>query len=372
MTQEFEDLYDPESYSSKSRFLELELCKIRRQLDSIKGNEYSDRVLDEYQRCLFLLFNNMEAKILASIESNEPLGYYLAEFSFITSSIQFLEDSVFNILPYETVYCLRKALRDWVEEDLIIVTSLNKTDNYAFNPKLSYRMDDFFTTVKSDFGVEFTSRLLQISLPKQDVTDYFFSVVLYHELAHFIDYEKEITEGIMEMKFPELEGRERQKKLNHYREHFADLFSAQYIHQAFIYYLDLRAANDGENFTHPATYDRIEVVNAFLEEEDNEISGHIQVAVENVTKQKLSIRHELIEEKYQDFYDYLPPVIENDAQLHGLFIAGWDIWLNHKEKFPEKNPTKIYAYLNNLIEKSISNYMVTSKWNANVSEQDGN
>lgn len=86
----------------------------------------------------------------------------------------------------------------------------------------------------------------------------------------------------------------------------------------------------------------------------------------------MQVRFEKIENKYKDFYDYIPPIIETDAQLHGLFIAGWDIWLNHKDNFSEEKHSKIYAYLNNLIEKSISNYMITSKWNNNVSKSNGN
>ena len=45
-----------------------------------------------------------------------------------------------------------------------------------------------------------------------------------------------------------------------------------------------------------------------------------------------------------------------------MFVAGWDIWINHRDRFQEADQFKVYLYLNNLIEKSISNYMITQSW----------
>jgi predicted DNA-binding protein len=124
--------------------------------------------------------------------------------------------------------------------------------------------------------------------------------------------------------------------------------------------LEQRAENDGESETHPATSIRIEVIEAFIDSEKNETVDLINEAIQEITSKELKIRFSKPDS--EDFFNYLPPVISRESELHGLFIVGWEIWLNNLDRFNEKDSRKKYLYLNNLIEKSISNFMIQKRW----------
>ena len=117
---------------------------------------------------------------------------------------------------------------------------------------------------------------------------------------------------------------------------------------------------DSSSETHPSTTDRLKVVEDFLSGRENIIIDDFQKVLNSVLNKQFEIRFEI--PKQEDFFNYIPPIIENDKQLHGLFVAGWDIWIHHRDRFEEKNQFNIYLYLNNLIEKSISNYMIKQSW----------
>ena len=348
----------------KFKLLELELCKVCNQLDSLKGNDYSNPSLETYQENLFQLFDKISFEIHNKknelLTLSAELDLLTRCLAFISLSVQFLEDSVFNYIPFETVFCLEKALKDWVDDELTIVTSLKK-DSFGFDPSLSIDKSAIFQIISARFEINFSKKLIQIAIPKHDISDYFFSVVLYHELAHFIDMKYKISESILLVEYPDIEEEDEEKKLNHIREHFADLFCAQYIDDCFLKYLLHVAEYDGESYTHPSTGDRIDVVEDFISETPNDIVTQIIKATKEISNKEIKKRYSKLK-SYDDFYNYIPPIIESDAQLHGLFIAGWDIWFNHREKIAEKNIIKSFKYLNNLIEKSISNYMVTTQW----------
>lgn len=343
---------------------ELELCKVHNQLKALEGNEYSNKYLDSYQQNIFKLFQKISTPF--DVTDLSELTFRGDCLSIISQSFQFLEDSVLNVIPYETVFCLDKILKEWEVDDYILVTSF-KRNKYSFDPSLSLDTSTTFTGIKYTFtDIKFQRKLIQISIPKHDVNDYFFSIVLYHELAHYIDLKFKITESLMNEEYSDLEGIEKEKQENHLREHFADIFASQYIGDAFPNYLESKALEDGESLTHPSTSRRIELIHNFIDEEKSDLFDSLNKATKLTTGKELKIRYEPIS-KIEDFYNFIPPVIENDKQLHGLFVAGWEIWMGEddndkKVKFNEENSNKIYKYINNLIEKAISNYMVKSIW----------
>jgi len=358
------------------KLLELDLCKVNSQILTLEGNEYSNQSLDKYQKNLFKLFEKVSSELTKF--KNEPLPS--SEFDFlknclylISLSVQFLEDSVLNTIPYETVYCLEKALKEWTEDDFTFVTSLQR-NQYAFDPSLSIDPSSTFQVIKYRFAIQFEKKLIQICIPKHEVNDYFFSIVLYHELAHYIDLKFKITESLLleeEEEEEEEDYQGREQKENHLREYFADVFSSQYISDKFLNYLEYNAIQDGESITHPSTSDRMELIEDFVSGDnmDNKLLNDLKKATKDITGKELKIRHENINGE-TDFFDFIPPIIENDKQLHGLLIKGWDIWINERDKYDETNLFKIYTYINNLIEKSISNYMVQNAWDKQKSESD--
>ncbi len=340
--------------------LELNLCKVHNQLQTLVGNEYSNLSLDHYQHNLFQLFHHTEQSIraLATGQRREDADLLADTLSFISLSIQFLEDSTLNQIPFETLFCLEKALKDWVEGEYTFVTSLNK-EEYYFDPSLSLE-DSLFELIERHFAIHFTNRLIQISVPRHEVNDYFFNVVLYHELGHFIDLKHSISESFIYQEYPNLTIEESIKKSNHYREYFADLFAAQYVDRNVCRSLSYEVPLDSSSDTHPSTTERLQVVDDFLNGRSNPIIDDFQQVLKKILGKQFEIRFEMPNQ--EDFYAYVPPIITSDRQLHGLFVAGWDTWFNHRERFQESDHFKIYLYLNNLIEKSISNYMITQSW----------
>jgi len=347
--------------------LYLNHCKVQNQLASLQGNEYSNISLDSYQHNLFSLFKAVSKDIEKETRGIKEIDFEKIDFLiqclyFISLSVRFLEDSILNLIPYETVFCLDKALKEWVgSEKYTFVTSLNK-DEYFFDEQLSIDEDKFFDLIEDKYNIAFSNRLIQISVPKHEVKDYFFNVVLYHELGHFVDLNFKISESIVYEEFPGLSSEDAEQKINHYREFFADLFAAQYIDINVSLYLEYEAPFDGDCFTHPSTEARSELVKDFLEGHDNPIISQIQNGCKSITEEELRIRYK--EPNISDFFNYIPPIIESDEHLHGLFVIGWKAWRDKREQFSEKNLFKQYTYLNNLIEKSISNYMVTTEWNS--------
>jgi dCTP deaminase len=68
-----------------------------------------------------------------------------------------------------------------------------------------------------------------------------------------------------------------------------------------------------------------------------------------------------------DFIGLIPPVILNAAQLHGVLNSAWLVWLNEREKMlgrlNTEDNSKCYSAINNLVEKSIGNYITIQQWN---------
>lgn len=71
-----------------------------------------------------------------------------------------------------------------------------------------------------------------------------------------------------------------------------------------------------------------------------------------------------------DLYRLLPIEINSDSEIHKLYATAWAVWYSDRELFKTENnlsytlePTQIYGIINNLIEKSISNYLIQKKWN---------
>ena len=154
----------------------------------------------------------------------------------------------------------------------------------------------------------------------------------------------------------------------HLGEFFCDLFASQYIGKSLNSYL-LYITENSSNFssTHPASTLRCKVVEDFIDGNPNDLVELIKSAVYQITSKELCIRFE--KPNADDIYNFLPPIIENDSQLHGILAVGWDIWEGNWHPFQDNmkmeydpNRNIVYTILNNLIEKSIGNYIVTNKW----------
>ncbi len=258
------------------------------------------------------------------------------------------------------------------KNNFIVVTSLSASlESYSFNPSLS---DDLiYKLIENDYAIKFNYRLIQITLPRYFVHDYLSNVVLYHELGHFIDLKFKIFETIIVNKIidktlpyytkePLKEGHIIQRYY-HCMEHFADLFAAQYIGDCTNHVLNYIAFNARESQTHPATSTRIKIVNDFLNKKYSDaIISEIFKETKSRTSQQLEIR--FVDLPTDDFKNFVPYELRNISELHSIFITGWKFWKEEKNEVIQKHGRdNAYKVVNNLIEKSISNYIVTNSWN---------
>lgn len=285
-----------------------------------------------------------------------------------------METSTLNVTPFETVFCLEEALSDWVDHDeLVLVTSLTENLNSFYFQGLDKRsLASLKGLIKDLFDISFNTSLVRIALPKSLSRDYFSHVVLYHELGHFIDYEFSITDRIIFFKYKKTIGQLNQaefREYNHYKEFFADLFSAQYVNDCTSAFLEEIAGAAGDSMTHPSTKRRIEAVKKFLIGESFPELELIQKVLKASNNKELKIRHQIIEPTQSYFNDLLPQKINTSAELHGLFKLVYDLWQNSKSNFlADFEPRQQYAIMNNLMEKSISNFQIMRTWDSEIQQ----
>lgn len=377
----------------------MHLAQANKSLQKAKNNNYSDKQKQKYQDDLIKLFSCVQQKVEANqnVSIGDPFIDEIKQILyFIYKSLEFLDSSTLNLIPYETVECLKLALRDWVDDSdtYIIVTSLiNSLYGFSFDPSLlntARRYKNF----KDNYGVEFTSGLIQINIPVALSRDYLASVVNYHELGHFVDRTFAITPAITKeifsnykagtnmstiqglyQYFPFLNNNQypddtKQSMLYyHFGEFFCDIFASQYAGKSLNQYLSYITSNN-PNFSmrHPATTIRTRVVDEFIGNVPSPLVTVIKDAVRQITSKNLSIR--FVKPSPDDIYNLLPPTINDASQLHGLLAVGWDIWTGDWQPFRASMKTSlvpdrdtVYNILNNLIEKSIGNFIVVQKWN---------
>lgn len=345
---------------------ELELVQLEEFFSKCRSNIYSDKRKDVFFNELYSVFE--------SIVKTNYLTFSLPEyedhrqiFSFLFNGLEFLDTSTLNVIPFELVFCLNKALNDWTKsDDLIIVTSLsNRREDIWFQGWNEESINNIKQLIKAKYSVNISKRLIRISLPKSLSRDYLSSVVLYHELGHFIDLELNIIDRIYYDKYKKwvLSSNEEEIFYNHFKEYFADLFAAQYINDSSNHYLNHLAYNFEDSKSHPATSKRSLVVENFLNGVSSREIDIIQEGLRKMGLPELNIRHNLINHTKSDFKDLVPQTINNDFELHSIFKLGWDLWLNSENNFlNDFSRRQKYHIINNLMEKSISNYKILESW----------
>jgi len=379
----------------KVQLLELHLSQLLCAWSKSKHNKYSDKNKNLYHDGLKLLIKKITDEDFYTLSPSE-LDIRKKIIDFIFKSLEFLNQSTLNEFPVEIVECLNVALKDWIDtDDFIIVTSLNNDLlSYSFDPKIAFDSQLFFI-VKDTYGVEFEKRLLQINLPQSLSRDYLANVVLYHELGHFIEIKYQISYSlafdivnkmqrglfisdevdILKIYFPYIDDSTiaNNNKLlqvyHHLREYFSDIFASQYISKCSNYYLEFITNNSPDyNSTHPSTTNRIQLVDNFIDGKPNFLITLLNDATRKTTLSKsLDVRYN--EFNFDDFVNLLPIVIDNENQLSYLYIKAWELWNNYSKDFENQNniaielkQSKIYEIINNLIEKSINNFIITESW----------
>lgn len=347
--------------------IELQLLQLEESFSKSRSNIYSDIKKETHFKELHKLFKAIKRSNYVSFSLND-LHIHFGVLNYIFKGLEYLDNSTLNIIPYEIVSCLQLALEDWVKkENFIIVTSLsNKNLDFYFE---SDNNEEFFENLNSYifsfYKLKVTHRLIKISLPKVISRDYLSIVVLYHELGHFVDIELNISNKLLMKEYGSSNPKNQDEYvyLNHKREYFADLFAAQYINNASNLYLEYISSNSNDSLTHPATSKRIAVVDRFLLndvcDELNLFNSVLQISGPD----QLRIRHKIMKVNKSDFQKLIPQTISDKEELHSIYKLGWDFWNTSDQNFLKNFKSRQkYHIINNLIEKSISNFTIVQSW----------
>jgi hypothetical protein len=310
-------------------------------------------------------------KVIDTVRDKDYSEKTLREFAhrlWITN--KYLSGSAAGELPYEIEYCLSRALKDWLTE-AIIITSLNPDPEFHF-----FRIDmvDYTEkTIRPSLKRPTSARLAPMSVPRMYRNHPLYCAPLYHELGHFLDS----VYSIADLSFQKDKSRKLStfdvalRDLSHRTEHFCDLFAAQYIGQVSSQVLSELAPQQGASDSHPATQDRIDLIQTFLDGRKDRRIDHLNSALRNLGLPELAVRYKLHLPVAEAFDDIRPVQVKTEQELHGLFPAAWAYleevrsgenaaWnARGNMSYPEQN-----SVINGLVEKSIRNFAITEAWGA--------
>jgi hypothetical protein len=290
---------------------------------------------------------------------------------FIWQAHQYLAGSISKEAPYEVQFCLERALTEWAKKPCIITTGLLDAElNYHFNAF------DPWAEVRALFPhfdtQGFDRVLVLIGLPRLYRHKPLFCIPLYHELGHFVDRHWGITPFI-HLRSVQNNGSYLGISLSppHWAEHFADLFAACYVGQSSTGLLQALGPNNQANATHPATADRIDLVQKFISGAQDPRLDVIRNVLQQISAPALKVRHKVPD--LADSYDDLRPLtIDSEEYLHGLFEASWN-YFSACEVKPDSPWTsrpldlaELEKVVNDLTEKSIRNFSVKKMWSVNA------
>jgi hypothetical protein len=343
-------------------YLVIELCQLKSKLLDLSDAQYFNGALVIYHKKLVVLVEKLISSVSILTPGDDKRIERLKEYiSFLQESLTYLEDSTLNITPYETIFCLKQVLKDWDDSPPIIATSL-KAGNYHFKGALSQN-SALADLIKTEFDIDFTEELVQIGIPQLEVYNYLYNIAIYHEVGHYIDqlYSISYSTGNEIYYIKEDKSKSEEATINHLAEHFCDLFAAQYVGSLITEYLEFKAENDSDSETHPSTKSRVKVVNDFLNEEPNAIVDLLINAVEQSADDRvLKVRYK--EPSTENFEKYLPHIIVDEEELHGVYQTAWKTWRERETLLRGLTEEQSFDIINNLTGKSIANYMIKQSW----------
>ncbi|WP_247153288.1 hypothetical protein [Escherichia coli] len=351
-----------------------QLTLVRNKLREISESPYFSKDMHEYlavlQEAVDKLYENhvnVADKIIADCTF------------FITDAVNFFTGSTTKKIPYEIVYCLNDACKKWISEKTLITTALSPDMHGFYFKSVNKNLYSLFDEV---LNVKFDVELIQISLPEMYRRRPLCSIPLYHELGHFVDISKGISELAClnyrskdkgTLPGPEWSNLPDVIWINHCREYFADLFSAQFIGKSGVDFLYKLAGSHPASYTHPSTEDRVKIVSDFLNKVENPVVGMFNAVISalhnggQIISSCLTLPTPLLDVK-SAFDNVRPFVIRDHNEMHAFINSSWQYLCSEWEK-----PTGIWSGLsqeaiektiNDLVEKSIRNVMILEKWSA--------
>jgi hypothetical protein len=338
-----------------------DLGLLLQSLVDLSRTPYFNRELEEHT---LALIDVVEHVLSASPRYDDEIVRQLVDRIWLTH--RYLQGSTTKESPYEIEYCLRFAISEWLPFSCIVTTAL--TDEKDFHLKIGDPWDFVRTTIDRYKNEIPESRLIFIGVPRLYKSMPLFCCALYHELGHFVDQIGEITETTLLLapiddKAPR---NLHQFMISYRREHFADLFAACYVGAAIGDSLMAINPDAGLSLSHPSTRQRVDLIAAFLADEECEEVNFFQDALKRRGFPALEKRFSMPD--IQGAYDDIRPhTLNSSAELHGIFPAAW-AYLNDALEAATPTWTKganfleINKIINDLTEKSIRNSSIRQLW----------
>ena len=277
----------------------------------------------------------------------------------IWSATKYLIGSTSKEIPYEIVYALDLARAEWKKKECLITTALVDDQQYHYN-----MLSSSATKLISYFlGKPPSYELIQIALPRLYKHKPLYIVALYHELGHFLANDLKITSSSLIFYPPK--GPDPVEERYHREEFFADLLAACYTGRSLIFFLSAYFPDDPDCDTHPSTKRRIENIESFL---DNKTNSTIDMFHDVLHKLKLpELKKRYAKPEISKTFDNIRPYdLANEEELHGILEAGWEylqkIFATPPGRWVKMNEFERDRQVNDLIEKSIRNKLIKTKW----------
>lgn len=361
--------------------LESNLRLLLGQLDRLAETPYFTPQLDRYIAQLRSIPKRLLERLAESPPINPGLANYIEKN--LWSLSQFLTGSTTKQIPYEVVFAVSEAAKQWTKVELMVTTAIIQEPNFYFKSV----PEDFFDAVRSELGIVVDSRPVQVALPYIYRHKPLYCVPLFHELGHYVDSANEVVKTSMLISPPEIgpdlpdfppaaqiaasspaeQDNLRWVTENHRSEYFADLFAAMYVGGACADFLQQFAPSQPLSATHPATAARQTVVEDFLTGRPNPLVDLFQVALGARGMQPLRIQFR--RPPLSEVFGQVRPITPASTdEVFGLLEAAWrflqdlpagapNLWA----ALPDADHERI---ANDLAEKSIRNWMVVEGWRA--------
>lgn len=354
--------------------------------DSRKRN-FHDSIRDLYNKLIIIDFEDTTIP-------EDDLKFYKNVLEFLKDSLALLDNNTISSVPHEFIECLNVAAKEWIPDFDRYIIVMNDGP-YAIMPYLD-DIEVLYKSIDAKFNITLTYVLLSVSMPRQLSRDYFTNVCLFHELGHFIDTKYHISESVSyELKNLWLSGKKSEVEkwfrssylpfitpigfpgtynvtsstFYYIGEYFADLFAAQYVGEKNLFYLDYLTDNPKiDSMDHPSYEQRYKMYQDYNKGKgSNIVLDVILEKTSNITKHSISKR--FVDMDSSDIYGLLPIVMKNEKEIYSVFNMGWNAYMAGSEPFEKANnlstplpPDRLYEAINNLVEKSIDNYLVERDW----------
>ncbi len=379
------------------KYLELSRSQLMYAWNRSRFNHYSDKRKQQFHECLGLLYEELMKKNFSDPSyTKDELRFFRKVLEFFKESLALLDNNTISSVPHELIECLNTAAKQWVSDfdDYIIVM---EEGPYAIIPQVEdFRL--FYVLLKAKLGVEFKYILLQVRMPRQLARDYLTNVCLFHELGHFVDTKYRLSQKLVVDLFNKWRGGKRREidpwfmpmlppfvissaagssiaysleayTLYFLMEYFADLFGAQYVGENYLNYLEYSCDDiNADDPQHPSYGKRKHMYEDFCKGPDTNIVLKI------IFEKTLALTGHGLTKRYVDLDNksmlgLMPTTLRSTDEMLSIFKMGWDVYMMGAKEFEKANNLvhplgldQVYTIVNNLIEKSISNYLITTDW----------